>query len=190
MNDPIATWTIADGLLEIVRGDITSLHVDAVVNAANSRLAGGGGVDGAIHRAAGAGKLQAACREIISEIGKLSAGQAVATPGFDLKAKTIIHTVGPIWRDGAHDEPQILAAAYANSLKLAADMGHGSIAFPAISCGVYGFPLDQAAGIAVSELKKGLENGLVARAMMVLFDEGAAQAFTRAATTLLGSSNR
>lgn len=186
MNESIASWKIGQGRFEILRGDITKAEVDAVVNAANTGLAGGGGVDGAIHRAAGADKLQAACREIIHRIGKLPPGQAVATPGFGLKAGTIIHTVGPIWRGGGRNEPETLASAYAQSLALAAEKGLDSIAFPAISCGVYGFPLDRAAEIAIKELKKGLVRGLVRHALMVLFAQDAAQAFERAAVALLG----
>lgn len=181
MTKRIADLKIGDGHLDIVLGDITKTDADAVVNAANSRLAGGGGVDGAIHRAAGYEKLQAACREIINEIGELPPGEAVATPGFALPARTIIHTVGPIWRGGGNNEHETLASAYRESLKLASEMDLQSIAFPAISCGAYGFPLQEAAKIAVRELGTGLREGLVRRASIVLFSADTAQAFARAA---------
>jgi O-acetyl-ADP-ribose deacetylase (regulator of RNase III) len=186
MPEPIAAWNAGDGRLEISVGDITTIDFDAIVNAANSGLKGGGGVDGAIHRAAGAEKLQAACREIIAEIGRLPAGKSVATPGFSLPAEAIIHTVGPIWSGGGQGESETLASAYRESLELAASKDLQSVAFPAISCGAYGFPLDSAAEIAVRELKAGLERGLVSKAAMVLFDEQTADAFKKAAENLLG----
>ena len=132
--------------LEAVRGDITAERVDAVVNAANRRLAGGGGVDGAIHRAAGAERLHAACRAI----GECPPGEAVVTDGFDLAARFIIHTVGPVWRGGRAGEPDILASCYRTSLAVADRVGARTVAFPAISTGAYGFPPDQAADLAVA----------------------------------------
>ena len=136
-------------LLEAVQGDITAERVDAVVNAANRRLLGGGGVDGAIHRAAGAERLQAACRAI----GECPAGQAVVTDGFDLPARFIIHTVGPVWHGGTAGEPETLAACYSNALAVADDVGARSVAFPAISTGVYGYPPGQAAEVAVTTIR-------------------------------------
>jgi O-acetyl-ADP-ribose deacetylase len=136
-------------LLEAVQGDITTERVDAVVNAANRRLLGGGGVDGAIHRAAGAERLQAACRAI----GECPPGQAVVTDGFDLPARFIIHTVGPVWRGGTAGEPETLAACYRNALAVADDVGARSLAFPAISTGVYGYPSGQAAEVAVTTIR-------------------------------------
>jgi O-acetyl-ADP-ribose deacetylase (regulator of RNase III) len=133
-------------LLQAAQGDITVERIDAVVNAANRGLAGGGGVDGAIHRAAGAERLQAACRAI----GECPPGQAVVTDGFDLPARFIIHTVGPVWRGGTAGEPETLAACYLNVLALADEVGAHSIAFPAISTGVYGYPLGLAAEVAVT----------------------------------------
>ena len=133
-------------LLQIVQGDITAEQVDAVVNAANRGLRGGGGVDGAIHRAAGAERLQAACRAI----GECPPGQAVATDGFDLRARFIIHTVGPVWQGGMRGEPETLAACYRNALAVADQLGARSVAFPAISTGVYGYPPGQAAEVAVT----------------------------------------
>jgi O-acetyl-ADP-ribose deacetylase (regulator of RNase III) len=133
-------------LLQAVQGDITAEQVDAVVNAANRGLRGGGGVDGAIHRAAGAERLQAACRAI----GECPPGDAVVTDGFGLWARFIIHTVGPIWRGGTAGEPETLAACYRNALAAADEVGARSVAFPAISTGVYGYPAGQAAEIAVT----------------------------------------
>jgi len=130
--------------ITVVEGDITTLAVDAIVNAANETLLGGGGVDGAIHRAAGPGLL-ADCRAI----GGCPVGEARLTGGHDLLARYVIHTVGPVWQGGEKGEPALLAACYRNSLKLAVDNGITSLAFPAISCGVYGYPIGRAAVIAV-----------------------------------------
>jgi O-acetyl-ADP-ribose deacetylase (regulator of RNase III) len=133
-------------LLETAQGDITLERVDAIVNAANRALAGGAGVDGAIHRAAGADRLQAACRAI----GGCPPGHAVVTDGFDLPARFIIHTVGPVWHGGEAGEPDVLAACYRNTLARADEVGARSVAFPAIATGVYGYPSGQAAEVAVT----------------------------------------
>jgi O-acetyl-ADP-ribose deacetylase (regulator of RNase III) len=133
--------------IDVVQGDITTLPVDAIVNAANTSLLGGGGVDGAIHRAAGPRLLEAT-----REIGGCPTGEARLTPGFDLPAKWIIHTVGPVWQGGKAGEDELLASCYRLSLALARDQGVETIAFPAISTGAYGYPLERAARIALREV--------------------------------------
>ena len=139
--------------------DITKLAVDAIVNAANERMLGGGGVDGAIHRAAGP-KLLEECRAVpeIRPGVRCPTGEARITRGYDLPAKHVIHTVGPVWRDGHRNEDGLLAACYHNSLELATQHGFRAIAFPGISTGVYHFPIDRAAGIAVREVARFLES--------------------------------
>ncbi|WP_439814733.1 O-acetyl-ADP-ribose deacetylase [Zavarzinia sp. CC-PAN008] len=137
--------------LEVFEGDITGLDVDAIVNAANTSLLGGGGVDGAIHRAAGPGLLQE-CRTL----NGCKTGQARITGGHRLKARYVIHTVGPVWQGGAHSEDALLASCYRESLALAGRHGIGSVAFPAISTGVYRFPVDRATRIAIAAVREGL----------------------------------
>ena len=137
--------------VRLVAGDITTMTVDAIVNAANSALAGGGGVDGAIHRAAGPG-LMRELRERYGDRG-CPTGSAVVTGGGDLAARNVIHAVGPRWRDGRHGEAELLASAYRTSLDLAQAEGARSVAFPAISCGIYGYPLDEAAGVAFGAIR-------------------------------------
>lgn len=178
-------WIIAKGRLELVQGDLTKANVDAIVNAANSRLAGGGGVDGAIHRAAGPELLEA-CMEIVARQGHLEPGGAVITPGFNLPARFVIHTVGPIWRGGGNNEERTLRNAYANSLARGAEAGAASMAFPAISCGVYGYPVEQAARIALTTLRNGIEQGAAKKIAMYLFSEKSFNIWAAAASEILG----
>lgn len=141
--------------IKIVKGDITKEKVDAIVNAANSSLLGGGGVDGAIHRVGGSQILEE-CKNIVSKIGSLKTGEAVITSGGKLKAKYVIHTVGPIWHGGYSNEEILLSNAYRNSLKLASEKNIKTIAFPNISTGVYGYPKDLAAKVAYNAVQESL----------------------------------
>lgn len=155
---------MSDLSITAIRGDITRLDVDVVVNAANSALAGGGGVDGAIHAAAGISELSAAC----ARLGGCEPGDAKATPGFALPARWIVHTVGPVWHGGDSREESVLASCYRRSMEVAASLGARSVAFPAISTGVYGYPRAAAARVAVSTLRS-LDTP-VERAVLVAFD--------------------
>jgi len=157
--------------IAVLQGDITDLAVDAIVNAANGTLLGGGGVDGAIHRAAGP-ELQAFCRTL----GGCDTGEAKLSPGFRLPARHVIHTVGPVWRGGGHGEEAQLASCYRASLALAEREGFASLAFPAISTGIYGFPAPRAARIAVGELRSFLvDHPLPERVLLVAFDPASAR---------------
>ena len=167
--------------VEIVTGDITTLEVDAIVNAANATLAGGGGVDGAIHRAAGPELAREASRH-----ATLPAGDAVVTAGYSLPARHVIHTVGPVWRGGEESEDELLASCYRRCFELAREWGLRSIAFPAISTGAFGFPRERAAKVALIEVKHELERSeQLQRIVLVLFDEAHASLYRRMAAQVL-----
>ena len=176
--------TFGASRLEIAQGDITREMVDAIVNAANSGLMGGGGVDGAIHNAAGPSLVEE-CREIRDRQGPLPAGEAVITSGGRLPARHVIHTVGPVWRGGGHGEAETLARCYASCLALAAARGLASLAFPAISTGVYGYPKKEAAAVALGALREGLAAGsTVTLVRCVLFSEEDFETYRRALAAL------
>ena len=166
--------------IEVLVADITTLEVDAIVNAANETLLGGGGVDGAIHRSAGP-RLLEACRALpeVAPGVRCPTGQARITPGFDLPARHVIHTVGPVWRGGRGGEAALLGACHRNSLRLALDDGIGSIAFPAISCGAYGYPPDDAAAVAVSSVR-GWPAASPSRVVFCCLDQAMAGRYRRA----------
>ena len=156
---------VTKGSIELIQADITTMKVDAIVNAANESLLGGGGVDGAIHRGAGT-ELLKECRTL----GGCNTGQAKITNGYNLKAKFVIHTVGPVWRDGTSGEPQLLASCYRNCLHLAVENQIQTITFPSISTGVYGYPIMQASQIAVREVRNFLVNNpLIKQVSFVCF---------------------
>jgi O-acetyl-ADP-ribose deacetylase (regulator of RNase III) len=158
--------------IDAVQGDITRLEVDAIVNAANGSLLGGGGVDGAIHRAAGP-ELVAEC----AGLGGCETGDAKATAGYRLPARWVIHTVGPVWHGGGRGEPDLLASCYRRSIEVAGELGAASVAFPAISTGIYGYPKEAAAAIAVETLRS--VDTTVAQALLVAFDTATFELYRR-----------
>jgi O-acetyl-ADP-ribose deacetylase (regulator of RNase III) len=194
LDTGVQTFTIRlvlDGRAIEIHGpaDITAETADAIVNAANSSLLGGGGVDGAIHRAGGPAVL-AECRQIVSKIGTLRAGDAVITTGGHLAAKHVIHTVGPIYRGGERGEAAILASCHRESVRLADEHGLASLAFPAISTGAYGYPVSDAAPIAISSTLEALASAKhVTLCRFVLFDISTVRAYQRAAEQLLRAAS-
>lgn len=181
-------FTVNRSKLVLVEGDITEVLADAIVNAANSRLAGGGGVDGAIHRAGGPSIMEE-LDEIRPRIGPCPAGDAVVTGAGRLPAKYVIHTVGPIYRDGRHDEPEQLASCYQTSLRLAEEQGARTVSFPSISTGAYGYPMTEAAELAIKTVAAHLSKPetRIDRVTFVLFGKSAYEAHLRAAEKLTES---
>jgi len=177
---------INQGSLSLLQGDITRQNTDAIVNAANSSLMGGGGVDGAIHRAGGPEILEE-CKKIVARQGRLPTGKAVITTGGNLPAKYVIHTVGPVWQGGKKAEAELLGSAYRESLRLAEEKKLKSISFPSISTGAYGYPVDEAAGVALQTIMKFLREEAVTlkEVIFVLFDKGTYTAYQEALQKLL-----
>ncbi len=173
------TKSIKKSKLILIQGDITKQETEAIVNAANSSLMGGGGVDGAIHRAGGPAILEE-CKKIVAKIGSLPTGEAVITTGGNLVAKYVIHTVGPVWGAGTRKEPELLANCYKNSLTQAKEKGIKTISFPSISTGVYRYPVDQAATIAIETVADFLKNNGIDEVYFVLFDDGTYLAYSQA----------
>ena len=191
MTTPGAPLRIAVGqgrtLLIAGPADITREQTDAIVNAANSSLMGGGGVDGAIHRAGGPVILEH-CREIVARQGRLPTGQAVATPGGRLAARYIIHTVGPVWSGGKNGEPEALASCHREAIRVADELGLGSIAFPAISTGIYGYPIEHAAPVALTSAAEALKQAASVREVrFVLFDTLTLEQFRQSAARCLAA---
>ena len=172
--------------LELVRGDITTEHVDAIANAANEALRGGGGVDGAIHRAAGPGLLEELRRRYADGT---PTGTAVATNGYNLRARWVLHAVGPVWRGGAHREPELLAGAYRSCLRLADELGARTVAFPAISMGIYGYPPPDGARVAVETVAEYLRGETpIELVRYVMFSEETYDLFADALEGVRGNS--
>ena len=181
--------TVNKTKISVIEGDITRQTTDAIVNAANSGLMGGGGVDGAIHRAGGPAILEE-CKKIVARQGRLPTGKAVITTGGNLKSQYVIHTVGPIWHGGSRNEAELLESAYYECLKLATDNKLTSISFPSISTGAYGYPVDEAAKIAVSTVVSFLEGQATSLkdVVFVLFDARTYESYRRALQEVAGDS--
>jgi O-acetyl-ADP-ribose deacetylase (regulator of RNase III) len=181
--------TINQTKASMIQGDITRQATDAIVNAANSSLMGGGGVDGAIHRAGGPAILEE-CKKIVARQGRLPTGKAVITTGGNLKARYVIHTVGPFWHSGSENEAKLLRSAYYECLKLATEKNLASISFPSISTGAYGYPVDEAAKIAVSTVVSFLKEQATSLkdVVFVLFDARTHKSYRRALQEVAGDS--
>jgi len=181
MEKPATEVSINGAKLSIIQGDITRQATDAIVNAANSGLMGGGGVDGAIHRAGGPAILEE-CKQVVSRQGRLPTGKAVITTGGNLKAKFVIHTVGPVWHGGSKGEPELLASAYRESLKVATENNLSSISFPSISTGAYGYPVAEATKVAMNTVASFLKEGVtsIKEIVFVLFDSTTFQTYLSA----------
>ena len=190
MDKQITEASIGEARLSIVQGDITRQDTDAIVNAANSSLMGGGGVDGAIHRAGGPAILEE-CKQIVTRQGRLPTGQAVITTGGNLKARFVIHTVGPVWHGGSKGEPELLASAYRESLKVAAENNLSSVYFPSISTGVFSYPVAEAAGIALNTVTTFLKerDTTIKEVVFVLFDSATFQNYALALGKLADTSH-
>jgi O-acetyl-ADP-ribose deacetylase (regulator of RNase III) len=174
--------------LSLIQGDITKEATDTIVNAANSSLMGGGGVDGAIHRAGGPAILEE-CKKIVAKQGRLPTGKAVITTGGNLKAKHVIHTVGPVWHGGNRDEPDLLASAYRESLSLAVASGVKTISFPSISTGAYGYPIDSAAEVALQTVIRFIEKEKsLQEIVFVLFDHRTCEIYVETLERLTSGS--
>lgn len=169
------------GKIRVVEGDITKMQVDAIVNAANPTLLGGGGVDGAIHRAAGP-ELLKECKQL----GGCPTGEVRVTKGYNLPAKWVIHTVGPVWKGGDHNEDALLKSCYRESLKAAEKLGAKSIAFPSISTGAYGFPFERACRIAIGEVMEFLKSGIDLEVVFVCFGKDAYETYKRVYKEITG----
>ncbi len=191
MEAPVTEVTINQAKLRITQGDITEQATDAIVNAANSSLMGGGGVDGAIHRVGGAAILEE-CKQIISRQGRLPTGKAVMTTAGNLKASYLIHTVGPIWHEGNKGEAELLAGAYQESLKLAVENHLASISFPSISTGAYAYPLDKASRIAIRAVNAFLRQSITSlrEVVFVLFDSQTFAAYSSALGEIIRQDNK
>ena len=181
MEEPATELSINQARLTIVQGDITRQATDAIVNAANPGLMGGGGVDGAIHRAGGPAILEE-CKGIVSRQGRLPTGKAVITTGGNLKARFVIHTVGPVWHGGNSGEPELLASAYRESLKVAVENNLSSVSFPSISTGAYGYPVAEAAKVAINAVAAFLKKQVtsIREVVFVLFDSATLESYSSA----------
>ncbi len=183
------SFTVNKAKISLVQGDITRQETDAIVNAANSGLMGGGGVDGAIHRAGGPAILEE-CLKIVARQGRLPAGRAVITTAGNMKARHVIHTVGPIWHGGRQGEAELLASAYRESLKLASANNLASVSFPSISTGAYGYPIDEAARIALKTVADFLSKPTsIKEAVFVLYDSRTFEAYTIALRGIIEEKN-